>query len=350
MQITEERITSTYSEKKTEIEEFVSTYLDVESPLVYQMETSSSFNILKIKREQIQGLVNYKPMNDHRFVNKLLEAVNQKMTMDGIYFCCVETKEDRKERIFNKYNKFLSWPYYTVDFAVKRVVPKVPVLKKIYFSLTKGSNRVVSYPEVLGRIYSCGFQVEEIRKFGYLTWFVVKKVDIPQYDLFPTYGALVSLNRVGQHGKLFKVYKLRTMHPYSEYIQKYVFEKNNLKDGGKLQDDFRVTNWGKLFRKLWIDELPMLINLFKGQMKIVGVRPLSQHFFSLYPIEMQEFRTKFKPGLVPPFYADMPVTFDEIVESERRYLEAYSKAPFRTDVSYFFKAMYNIFVKRARSG
>lgn len=333
----------------TEEESFISKYLDLNDDFVYQLETSTPFNILKIKREQILGLVNYKPMNDHRFVNKLLEAVNTKIRMDGIYICCVETKERRKERILNKYNKYFAWPYYTADFIVKRLIPKIPVLKKIYFSLTKGSNRVISYPEALGRIYSCGFKVLEVKQIGYLTWFAVKKVDIPQYDMFPTYGALVKLRRVGQGGKMINVYKLRTMHPYSEYIQEYVFEKNSLKDGGKLNDDFRVTNWGKLFRKLWIDELPMLINWVKGQMKLVGVRPLSQHYYSLYPKDMQELRVKFKPGLVPPFYADMPVTFDEVVESERKYLESYDKSPISTVVRYFFRAMYNIFIKKARS-
>jgi lipopolysaccharide/colanic/teichoic acid biosynthesis glycosyltransferase len=332
-----------------EVDAFISKHLDLDEALVYQMETESAFNILKIKREQISGLVNYKKMNDHRFINKVLEAVNTKMQMGGIYICCIETKDQRKQRVLNKYTPILSYPYYVVDFFVKRVVPKLPVLKKIYFSLTKGTNRVVSYTEALGRFYSCGFKVVEIQQIGYMTWFAVKKVGMPQYDMFPTYGALVTLNRIGQGGKLFKVYKLRTMHPYSEYIQEYVFQNNSLKDGGKLKDDFRVTNWGKLFRKLWIDELPMLINWLKGEMKIVGVRPLSQHFFSLYPSDVQELRIKFKPGLVPPFYADMPVTLDEIVESERKYLQSYSKAPIRTDISYFFKAMYNIFIKKARS-
>lgn len=345
--IISERKTST---ETTDLDKFISRHLNLNGELVYQMETGSAFNILKIKKEFITGLVNYKKINDHRFVNKVFEAVNLKMMTGGTYICCVETKESRKSRILNKYNKLLAWPYYVLDFGVRRVVPKVPVVKKVYFSLTKGLNRVISYPETLGRLYSCGFRVIEVREFNYQTWFVTEKVDIPQYDMFPTYGALIRLNRVGQYGKMIKVYKLRTMHPYSEYIQEYVFQKNNLKSGGKLDDDFRVTNWGRIFRKLWIDELPMLINLIKRQMKVVGVRPLSQHYFSLYPSEMQELRIKYKPGLVPPFYADMPNTFEEIVDSERRYLQAYDKAPLRTDISYFFRAMYNILIKKARSG
>jgi hypothetical protein len=64
---------------------------------------------------------------------------------------------------------------------------------------------------------------------------------------------------------------------------------------------------------------------------------------------MQEYRTRFKPGLIPPFYADLPVTFEEIVDSERRYLQQYEKNPFRTDVRYLVRVFKNIFVRRARS-
>ena len=84
-------------------------------------------------------------------------------------------------------------------------------------------------------------------------------------------------------------------------------------------------------------------------MKLVGVRPLSRQYYGLYPKDMQERRIKFKPGLIPPFYVDMPKTFDEIVESERKYLDKYEKNRFTTDVSYFFKAMWNIFFRKARS-
>ena len=48
----------------------------------------------------------------------------------------------------------------------------------------------------------------------------------------------------------------------------------------------------------------MLINFFKGDMKLVGVRPLSKQYFELYKKEVRERRIKYKPGLIPPF---MPI-------------------------------------------
>jgi len=83
--------------------------------------------------------------------------------------------------------------------------------------------------------------------------------------------------------------------------------------------------------------------------QLVGVRPLSMQYADLYSAELQEVRKKVKPGLIPPFFADRPQTFDEICESERCYIEAYLAHPLKTQWVYFWKAVYNIVVKGARS-
>jgi len=66
-------------------------------------------------------------------------------------------------------------------------------------------------------------------------------------------------------------------------------------------------------RRLWLDELPMLYNWLKGDLGLVGVRPLSYQYLSLYDRELRELRElrkKVRPGLVPPYYADLPDTFN----------------------------------------
>ena len=133
---------------------------------------------------------------------------------------------------------------------------------------------------------------------------------------------MIALPRVGKEGKMIKVYKLRTMHPYSEYIQDYVYKLHDLQDGGKFKNDFRITSWGAVCRKIWLDELPMLINFLRGDMKLVGVRPLSKQYFELYREDVRERRIKYKPGLIPPFYADMPADLEEIQASELKYLDS----------------------------
>ena len=67
------------------------------------------------------------------------------------------------------------------------------------------------------------------------------------------------------------------------------------------------------------------------------------------PEDLKKLRIQFKPGLIPPYYVDLPKSFEEIISSERRYLEKKQKNPFLTDVEYFFKAMKNIVFNGARS-
>lgn len=336
--------------KKSGVNEFVkSLNLGIDSSHL-QWFDSTSVREIPDNSNSYSGMANRHRINDIQRINKFLEEANRKLEKGDYFLINLETKNARKARILNKYPYFLSFPYYVLDFVVKRLLPKFKITKKLYFWLTKGNNRVLSLTEALGRLVSCGFDIMGYQRIGYSTYIMAQKQSKPEYDMQPTYGALVKLNRIGKGGKFFEVYKFRTMHPYSEYLQDFVFQKNDLQDGGKIKNDFRVTNWGKWFRKLWIDELPMFINVFKGQMKIVGVRPLSRHYFNLYPEDLQNLRTQVKPGLVPPFYADLPDTLEEIVESERRYLEAYLKHPITTDLKYLYKSLYNIFIKKARSG
>jgi len=296
----------------------------------------------------IQNIVNFQRLNDIQRVNKFLEAVSEKLHQGGRFIGCVETLELRRKRIQRKYPR--SWKMvFLISFIMKRMFVKLPFLESIYFYITSGRNRVISQTETFGRLISCGFKIVATRVISDHLYFVTERVSLPEYNMNATYRPLVRLRRVGKDGKRFHLYKFRTMYPYSEYLQEYIHEMYELDDQGKFKDDFRLTAWGKVFRRLWIDELPQVINLLKGEMTIVGVRPLSEHYFNLYPEDLQQERVKYKPGLVPPFYADMPKSFDEILESEREYLRKKSEHPFLTDIVYLIKAINNIIIKGSRS-
>ncbi len=81
--------------------------------------------------------------------------------------------------------------------------------------------------------------------------------------------------REGKDGRIFKMYKFRTMRPDAEALQNQLRSKNE-QDGPafKIEDDPRVTRVGRFLRKSCIDELPQLINVLKGDMSLVGPRPL----------------------------------------------------------------------------
>jgi len=336
-------------ESNVDVFNFLSDHINLNQADYSLLSTTSRFNVDKLPEKVYHKIVNLRRINDMRYINKFFESVNRKLPNQGIFIGCFESKNQRKKRILKKFPPVLNSIYYFFDFIVKRVFPKFNLTKGIYFFLTRGDNRVLSKAEAFGRLYSCGFEIvleKEIR--GWL-YFIARKTREPYYDEHPTYGPLIKLRRIGKNGKMINVYKFRTMHPFAEYLQEYVYHKSDLQEGGKFKDDFRVTTLGKIFRKFWLDEFPMFINLFRGDMKLFGVRPLSEHYFSLYSKELQEKRIKNKPGLIPPFYVDLPKTLDEIQASEMKYLNAYEKKPFITDFKYFWKAVWNIVFKKARS-
>ena len=336
-------------EVSKEVSDLINAHIDLNGSTSMVVSTTTKFNIAKLPLARYTEIVNIKKINDILRINKFFEEVNAKLRMGGIYINQVETYSLRKQKILKKYPKIINWGVYTVDFFLTRVIPKLWTTKRIYFYLTNGRNRVISKAETFGRLYSCGFEIVEEKMIDGILYFIAKKTGEPVFDSNPTYGPLIKLRRYGKDNNKIGVYKMRTMHPYSEYLQSYIYDRSNLQEGGKFADDFRITSIGGFMRKFWLDELPMFINVFKGDMKIVGVRPLSAHYFGLYSKELKEKRAKHKPGLVPPFYVDMPVSLEEIMASEMKYLEAHEAAPFRTDVIYFYKAFYNIIFKRARS-
>jgi lipopolysaccharide/colanic/teichoic acid biosynthesis glycosyltransferase len=307
-------------------------------------------NLKMLPKYQYSTIIQLEKLNNMREINKKLTVINEKLADNGIFMCCFESKSTRKDRILRKNIPGINYFLYFFDYLFKRLMPKFLITKRLYYFLTNGKNRIFSKAEVLGRLYCYGYKIIMDKKIGQINYIFAQRIKQPEPFYKKNYGLLIRLPRLGKGGKSFYVYKFRTMHPYSEYLQSYIFEKYSLRSGGKFNKDIRVSTIGSLFRKYWLDELPMIYNLLKGEMKLVGVRPLSVQYFNLYSEELQQKRIKFKPGLFPPFYADLPKTLDEIQESEMRYLLACDKnGIFVTDFQYFFKILNNILFKKARS-
>ena len=95
---------------------------------------------------------------------------------------------------------------------------------------------------------------------------------------------LFKQSRPGLHGKIFNIYKFRSMTNESD------------KEGVLLSDELRLTKFGKLLRSTSLDELPSLWNVLKGEMSLVGPRPLLVEYLPLYSSK-QARRHEVKPGI-----------------------------------------------------
>ena len=129
--------------------------------------------------------------------------------------------------------------------------------------------------------------------------------------------------RVGKNGKMFKVWKFRSMkcdnRPLEEILTKEQLEE--FKRDFKITNDPRVTKIGNFMRKTSLDELPQLINILIGNMSIVGWRPILQEELDRYK-DNKELLTKIKPGLTG-FWAShgrSSTSYDERIKMELFYV------------------------------
>jgi exopolysaccharide biosynthesis WecB/TagA/CpsF family protein len=133
--------------------------------------------------------------------------------------------------------------------------------------------------------------------------------------------------RVGCHGKNFAMWKFRSMYVDAEQ-RKAALETQNEMHGGvifKLKQDPRITRIGRLIRRLSIDELPQLWNVFKGDMSLVGPRPALPIEVSQYSLD-DRGRLETKPGITCTWQvtgrSDIP--FDEQVVLDIEYIQEQS--------------------------
>ncbi|PID27543.1 MAG: hypothetical protein CSB55_08690 [Candidatus Cloacimonadota bacterium] len=335
-----------------ELFEFIYEFIAIENigkSKCFVFNTGNSDNLDNFESSQLEMFLNLRKLNDMRRINKYLIKLNEILTPGGIFVGCGETIAQRRSRFVKKSFKLLGETFYVFDFIFNRVFPKLNLLQGLYFSVTKGMNRPLSKCEILGRLYFCGFEVIETKELNGKLFFLAKKSGKPSQDTNPSYGPLFKMKRHGKGGKIIHVYKFRTMHPYAEYLQHYMVERYGYGNKGKIENDFRTAEWGRWMRRLWLDELPQLINFLKGDMALVGVRPLSNRFLNEYPPELKEKRFKYKPGCIPPYVALKMQEVEEYLESERIYLNMKEEHPVWTDIKIFFIAVYNILANKIRS-
>jgi lipopolysaccharide/colanic/teichoic acid biosynthesis glycosyltransferase len=156
--------------------------------------------------------------------------------------------------------------------------------------------------------------------------FVISAISIKFED--PKGSIIYRQYRVGKDGKAFTFYKFRSMRENSDALQESL-QKETAPTSPfyKIKDDPRITRTGKFIRKYSIDELPQFWNVLKGDMSLVGPRPLQLHEAENFP-EYLRNRQQVKPGLT--CYWQVEERSDGVAESRMdkdiRYLRNQSLA------------------------
>lgn len=152
--------------------------------------------------------------------------------------------------------------------------------------------------------------------------------------------------RIGFQGEPFTLYKFQTMDP-------------ELEDQGpplKSRDDPRIKGrLDRYLRAFAIDELPQIYNILRGEMALMGPRPLPPDEDSTLPEDLREERRRYKPGIFNPYYAVLKFALKDKMhpedreKAERVYLEEKKVHQRLTDYKYIGKILFNIAVKGVRS-
>jgi lipopolysaccharide/colanic/teichoic acid biosynthesis glycosyltransferase len=323
-------------------------YLHQKSPHIIQLFNFDQKTINSLKKTQNKTLIYNQTINKISNIHLFLNTFSGVLKSGDLLAINFQSSHQVKETYFTNSFKLID----NIRYITNRLHHYLTY--KLFQNNTKNihgissKHRHLSYVEAVGTSFACGYELFSKKIINNKYYIILKKNEkkpVPEKK----YRTIIKLPRIGKNGKRINVYKFRTMFPYSEYLQEYIHKKNKLDKGGKFKNDYRITKAGKFMRKFWIDELPMIFNLLKSDIKLVGVRPLSEHYLNLYDKELIKKRLKTKPGLLPPYYADMPKGLKEIQESELNYLNCYFKTPILTDIKYFFKICYNILFKKQRS-
>ena len=142
---------------------------------------------------------------------------------------------------------------------------------------------------------------------------------------------LFKQERPGKDEKIFKLYKFRTMTDQRD------------ENGNLLPDNVRLTSFGKFLRKTSLDELPEAFNILKGDMSVIGPRPLLVEYLPLYN-ERQKRRHEVRPGLsgLAQINGRNAISWEEKFEYDVQYVDGIS---FLLDVKIIFMTVWKAFVK-----
>jgi len=301
----------------------------------------------------LEVLFNKTPVNEIAAPNQYFRKVHLKLKGGGYFIGSARTSDLGSIRNREDFTRPVYVGLVAINFLVEDILLRSLGLQKVFNIFGSKVRHSFSKTEVLGRLVVCGFKNIDVTHINNRMYFIAYKASEPKADQLQLYSAFINLRRLGKFGRDILVYKFRTMYPYSEYLRDFAIQKCGYVEtgdgAGKIENDFRVTEIGRIMRKYWLDELPQLINILRGEIKLVGVRPLEPGCLKTYPLPFLKRRLKYKPGLLAPYAAHIHRNMDEYIQAEIRYLDEYDRHPFLTDLKYFFWITWNILTGKVRS-
>ncbi|MEM8867070.1 MAG: sugar transferase, partial [Verrucomicrobiota bacterium] len=164
-------------------------------------------------------------------------------------------------------------------------------------SLEMSNNLIDPSKRILKRSFELGLTVAALPFWGPVYGLICGLIWLEDKE-----SPIYKQKRIGQGATEFETWKFRTMVPNAETVlQEKLAEDPALKEEWethfKLREDPRITKVGKVLRKTSLDEIPQLVNVLRGQMSLIGPRPLPSYHYAELPPSVRRLRERVKPGM-----------------------------------------------------
>ena len=241
-------------------------------------------------------------------------------------------------------NKFLIMGV-TVHVDINGIISNVPnpSIKKInsYTVLTTGINIMSTKQRIIKRLFDIFVSL-----FGAIFAFLLMIIVGPIIKIQSPGPIFFKQTRVGRNGRLFKMYKFRSMYMDAEERKKELMKDNKMNGlMFKMDNDPRITPIGRFIRKTSIDEFPQFFNILKGDMSLVGTRPPTVDEYEQYDFHHKS-RLAMKPGLTGMWQVSgrSEITdFEEIVRLDNEYIRNFSLS---NDLKIMVKTVAVVFARK----
>lgn len=290
------------------------------------------------KTDILMNIVGYLPIDALDELDMILKAKAVDEVIFAVskdYINVVEEHALTCEEMGVTVSMVLDFYDFKISRAYFRNIGTIPMLTFHTVSLNKPQLYIKRVIDIIGALV--GLIIT-----GILSIFIIPaiKLDSPGPILF-------TQNRVGINGRLFKLYKFRSMVVDAENKKTQLLSQNQVNGDlmFKMKDDPRITGVGKLLRATSLDEFPQFINVLKGDMSLVGTRPPTIDEVSRYENHHRR-RISIKPGITGMWQVNgrsQITDFDKVVLLDTQYIDNWSVW---LDIKIMLKTFLILFTRR----
>ena len=236
----------------------------------YSEELASSKKLLESSEVfQIAGQLNLAEFDDEESLYNTLDEINYK-ELDEVFICSWEALQDAASLYWKLRTIGVNWRILPINIKLPERQAEISTIIGVP-TIRLAQSAIVGIDFFSKRVFDILLSSVLLAVVGLPMLFIAAliKLDSPGSILYKQ-------TRVGLKGNHFKIWKFRTMVENASELQQKLEAQNEVQGGilFKIKDDPRITKVGKYLRRFSLDELPQLFNVLRGEMSLVGPRPL----------------------------------------------------------------------------